>query len=592
MQIVHLLSQNHLTGAEVYAASLAQNQLQNSHRVYQISNGFFHPTEALKITVEVENKSKMQQLKNIFWLRNFIKKENIQVVHSHSRAAVKLAYWATLFTRTAHVSTVHGVQHSSISKKIHNQYGQFILCVCENVKKHLQQDFSYNEQRLKVLANPIDTKIFKFVPVRTSEDEKKTFKIAIVGRATGPKGDRTRQVLAELQSPVFQKYSFEIKLIGNESGTFTPLNSEVYSQYDLIIGSGRVCMEALITGVPVIAFGEACYEGLIDAGNFKSAQSSNFGDIHPDSKEPRINSPKFAEELITLLEKRPSNNEHLKRLSDLAVESFSLSEIARRTQQIYESAYFLQNYSNWIPVLMYHKIPDQEIQSQHKIYVTKSNFEKHLQFFKKRGFQTLTFSDLKKFRSGQKNFSEFPKKPLLLTFDDGYRDNLENASPLLKQYDFTAQIFLLADPNINSNNWDQSTDEPSHEIISGPERQKWKDSAFEIGSHGFSHEKISSLNSEQACAELTDSKKALEKEFSQPVNVFAFTYGITIENSRQLAENAGYDYAVRTDSGGNLIEEDPFAIFRVNIFPDENFWSLLKKTSGWYRRYYKFKRKK
>ena len=53
--------------------------------------------------------------------------------------------------------------------------------------------------------------------------------------------------------------------------------------------------------------------------------------------------------------------------------------------RIYESAFFLKHYSKWIPTLMYHKIPDQEIKSQHKIYVTRENFEKHLNFYKKLG---------------------------------------------------------------------------------------------------------------------------------------------------------------------------------------------------------------
>lgn len=593
MNIIHLLSQNQLTGAEVYASTLAETQMRDGHNVFQVSNGFFYETKASKHPLNVETKSKLEFFKNVFWLREFIKNNNIHIVHSHSRASVKLAYWSTLGTHTAHISTVHGVQHSSFSKKLHNQYGEFILAVCENLKNHLIHDFSYNENRIKVLRNPINTDNFYFIEKNAKNVE--SLKIAIVGRTTGPKKTRTEQVINALK-----KTPHEITIIGGKISDLNldenlksrlkeerpqQLSSSIYSRYDLVIGSGRVCMESILTGVKTIAFGEACYEGLITSNNLQGALTSNFGDIHPNSKYPNLNTEQFLRDLN-------EETSNLKTLSDIAKQEFSLNIISKKIQRIYESGYFLKNYKLWIPILMYHKIPDTEIQSQHKIFVTKINFEKHLQFFKKRGFQTLTFSDLKLFRTGQKSFKDFPKKPLILTFDDGYKDNLINASPLLKKYNYKAQIFLLADKAIKENSWDLSSDEPSHEIISGNERQKWKESAFEIGSHGFSHQKITEFSPQEAYRELCESKKSLEAEFNQNTNVFAFTYGITNTASAEIAQDAGYDYALNTDTGGLLLEENPYQIFRVNIFPDESFWSLFKKTSKWYRKYYYLKRNK
>jgi peptidoglycan/xylan/chitin deacetylase (PgdA/CDA1 family) len=426
--------------------------------------------------------------------------------------------------------------------------------------------------------------------------------IAIVGRTTGPKGERTRQVIELLFSDKLNSENFKVTLVGGHLVDLKisdsiksqikevhpeSLNSDIYSQYNLVIGSGRVCMESLITGLPTIAFGEAQYVGLVTETNYAEALESNFGDIHPDSKDPKINTSDFVSVVKNISQARVNKN-----LSEKALQSFSILNISKKVMRIYESAFFLKHYSKWIPTLMYHKIPDAEIQSQHKIYVTRDNFEKHLTFFKNRGFETLTFSQLKKYSSGELSFKTFPKKPLMLTFDDGYTDNLQNASPLLKKYGFRAQLFLLANQNIAQNSWDLNSTEPAHEIVSGADRQKWKNSAFEIGSHGFSHEKITEFTPEEALKELVDSKKSLEAEFNLPINVYAFTYGITAESSAELAQAAQYDYAVNTDTGGLIAEEEPYAIFRVNIFPDESFWSLFKKTSSWYRKYYFQKRKK
>lgn len=603
MHILHLLSQNHLTGAEVYAVTLGHQQIQLGHAVYQISNGFYFQSQALQTPLEVETKSFATFLKNIFWLRNYIQSQKIHVIHTHSRAAAKLAYWATLWTKTAQVSTVHGVQHASFSKKLHNQYGQFIIAVCENIKDHLCLDFSYNEKFIKVLRNPVNPSQFYFIP-KNSAETKSLKKLAIIGRTTGPKKERTEQVLKTLAH-----MNIEITLIGGELQNLNisddykskikliphlELTSAVYAKYDVIIGSGRVCIESILTGVPTIAFGEARFIGLITEKNFQEALKSNFGDIDLKSKTPKVDERKLIEDV----EIACNNNQFLplslplQNLSKLCEAYFSLDSISQKILRIYESAYFLKNHPKWIPILMYHKIPAAEIKSQHKIYVTKNNFEKHLQFFKKQGFQTLTFADLEHYRQGQKDFRHFPKKPLILTFDDGYKDNLENASPLLKKYNFKAQLFLLADPQINQNIWDKSDTEPAHEIIAGSERLQWKNSAFEIGSHGFSHQKITSLNDTEALNELVNSKKCLEKEFGTNVNVYAFTYGSSSKKAAELAEKAGYGYAVNTDSGGLNIEEAPYSIFRVNIFPNETRWSLFKKTSTWYRRYYFFKRKK
>lgn len=604
MNILHLLSQNHLTGSEVYAGELIEDQVLNQHRVFQISNDFFLPTKAQQHGLSVEAKSFSEFIKNVFWLRAFLIQENIHVIHTHSRAAAKLAFWARCFLKIGMVSTIHGRQRPSFSKKLYNQYGDFIIAVSEVLQSQLLADFRYNPRRLQVIRNPISTENFFF---RKSVLKNHTLKIAIVGRTTGPKGTRTRLALEGLIDLVSKSnIQVEFILVG---GSLAALNSAKYSekniseikipyltskdyqQFDLVIGSGRVAMEAIISGVPTISFGEAKYLGLTRLNTVTSHYSSNFGDMDTVTTQPTIDTAQLKNDVETWLSGAVSDDE-LQQLSEKVQSDFNAKKISARIFRLYESSYFLRNFSRWIPILMYHKIPAIELQSQHKIYVTQKKFEKHLKLFKFLGFKTLTFSDLKKFKSGDFSFNLFPRKPLILTFDDGYKDNLEYASPLLKKYDFKAQLFLLADSKIDSNQWDHSETESPHEIISGADRLKWKDSAFEIGSHGFSHQKITSMTEAEARLELRKSKDDLEKEFQKNIPVYAFTYGDTSDKAAMWALEEGYDFAVNTDTGGLLLEEDPYKIFRVNIFPNETFFSLVKKTRTWYRDYYFRKRKK
>ncbi len=606
MVILHILSQNHLTGAEVYASSLIDWQIKNQHKVYQISNGFYYPTQAQTLTLPVETKSRSEFKESQKKLIEFIRTHQIQVIHSHSRAAAKLAHAASCKTKVAHVSTLHGRQHPSWSKKLLNIYGQYQLAICENVKDQLVHEFKYTDRKIKVIRNGIDASIFNYKVFKRTHPEK--IKIAIIGRATGPKKTRTEVFLIEFSKLLIEKnIKFEFHLIGSQKTdldqlphhdivftSYLKLNSDVLHQYDVVVGSGRVCMEALLSGVPTIAFGEYNYEGLVSEKNLNQALKSNFGDIGVGTfaRQPfSIDKAKNDLELL-LSQLQKENSSELKKLSEISSNLFSVNQIARKIYTVYRSAILSKHCPKWIPILMYHKIPKVKLNSQHKIYVTENNFNNHLTYFSNWGFQTITLNELADYSHGSIDFKNFPKNPLILTFDDGYKDNLENANPLLKKYNSKAQLFLLANDQVKHNQWDEKNIDQGDLILSGSERQKWLGSQFEIGSHGINHHPITQMTEAQAIAELTMSKKLLESEFKKPVSVYAYTYGDTNATSAELAAAAGYDLAVNTDTGGIDTADDLYQIFRVNIFPDETYLSLWKKTSSLYRKYYFWKRKK
>lgn len=606
MNIAHFLSQNQLTGAEVYACHLISAQIRDHHQVIQISNDFYYPSLAKKIKLQVEASSIFTFWINVFRIRKILKSNNIHVIHSHSRAAAKIAYWSTLGTKIAHVSTIHGRQHLSLSKRIFNYYGQYQIPVCENIQNQLVNEFNYPQRKIKILRNVLDTDRFNLIKNNTATSNK-ALKIAIIGRLSGPKKERTLNfinALAQNKKAVFDQCFIEI--VGSQkididlphaqfnlNISFTEhadLNSEFYSKFDLIVGSGRVCIEALLSGVPCIAFGEAMYLGLVRLRNYHSFLNSNFGDVSVNSfGSPDVKIAVLEQDFNEL---KDLSTDELESLSQLANNDFSLKNIHLKILKLYEMAHLYKIHPCWIPILMYHKIPDKELISEHKIFVTKNRFEKHLRFFKMLGFKTLTFTDIQEFAQGLRNSSEFPRKPLVLTFDDGYVDNLNNAQPLLEKYQFSAQIFLLSDSTITHNYWDEPEINKADKLVSGLSRQQWKNSRFTVGSHGQRHDKLPNMTDAKALDELIQSKNNLMSEFNQPINAFAFTYGDIDNRSAELAEKAGYYFAVNTDQGGLLISDNPYAIFRVNIFPKESYLSLWKKTSNWYRKYYFNKRHK
>jgi peptidoglycan/xylan/chitin deacetylase (PgdA/CDA1 family) len=95
-----------------------------------------------------------------------------------------------------------------------------------------------------------------------------------------------------------------------------------------------------------------------------------------------------------------------------------------------------------IPVLMYHQLgpKDVSLRSRHNVLVTPEVFEEQLSYLKKAGYTTITCGDLADYLIDKK---ALPTRPILLTFDDGWRSNYLYAFPLLKKYEMKATVFLI-----------------------------------------------------------------------------------------------------------------------------------------------------
>jgi peptidoglycan/xylan/chitin deacetylase (PgdA/CDA1 family) len=118
---------------------------------------------------------------------------------------------------------------------------------------------------------------------------------------------------------------------------------------------------------------------------------------------------------------------------------FNLEKIVNNIEKIYQHT-FVEKHKYEIPVLMYHRvISNKKDAGNHGIFVYKEQFEEHLKTLKQKGFTTITFQDLNNI--GLSKRFDKNKKYIILTFDDGYKDNFENVLPLLKKYNMKAVIY-------------------------------------------------------------------------------------------------------------------------------------------------------
>ena len=610
MRILHVLSAEFFAGSVAYAVQLAEAHRAQGHQVWVVADADNLPTGATLVWAGISNRSYRQRLRNARIIRQVVKKEQIDVVHCHSRAASWVSYFALRGLAVPLVSTVHGRQHLHTSTSLLDVYGDKVIAICANLREHLITEVKMDAAKIVAIPNGV---AFGNEAVA---GENSALRISFIGRFNGGKGERAAALLAQVFPALLGEFpALRVALIGGElqhlpaagKAALAQLQAEFSQRIEvvgftddvpgwlarttLVIGAGRVAIEALGAGRPVLALGEASYAGLVSEASFASVAASNFGDISARQSSSEVDFAALLADAQRFLRQPQAVSAALQ----MQVQAhYSLTTVAARVLEVYQAARMQKAVPGFIPVLMYHKIPDAPLATKHQIYVTKENFEKHLAYFKQQKLTPITFADYLKYASGELSLRTFPPRPIILTFDDGYTDNYTNLLPLMQQYGYRGVLYLLGDAETRYNQWDADfdPDEPRSEIMDLAQKRAFVAAGWEIGAHTMSHPRLTTLPLPEAAAEIQRSKTALEAALQTEIVSFAYPYGDLNEAVKTAVRGAGFALGVATDTGGMTIEDDRMQVFRVNMFPNESTSSLFKKTSPWYRKYYRWKRGK
>jgi peptidoglycan/xylan/chitin deacetylase (PgdA/CDA1 family) len=131
-----------------------------------------------------------------------------------------------------------------------------------------------------------------------------------------------------------------------------------------------------------------------------------------------------------------------------------------------------------------------------------------------------------------------PARPIVLTFDDGFRNLLDHALPALKKWGFRATVFAVAGYLGKKNDWpSQPTGIPRYPLLCGAELGMLARDGIEIGAHTVTHPYLTRLPAAEAKAELLESKRILEQVLGHHVTSFAYPYGALtseiLDNARE-----------------------------------------------------------
>jgi len=582
MNILMALSQLEVTGAEVYATTVGDKLTERGHNVFYVSDTLTKPHSGPFFSLRFNKRSIPRRFWHVTYLVYLIKKYKIQLVHAHSRASSWSCHIACKITGTPMVTTVHGRQPVHASRKKFHAMGDKALPVCEAIRDQLHYDLGVNLTSMTVSRNGIETQHF---PWQKAPNNSKPV-ISIIGRLTGPKGDLCYKLLSEC----LDTNEYDIRVISGSAVNerFQPFTSkisfpgytndvqQVMAESDLVIGAGRVAMEALLCGRPTLAIGEASCIGIVDSSNVEQAMATNFGDIGPKDLDIDFS------QISSIVEQGLAIEHCEKQVNKLIKQHYDLSTVVDQLEDTYQTVY-VEKWQREVPVIMYHRfIQNDDEKGVHGTYLHVDMLEKHFKLIKRMGFETLTFKDLAD--KGLIHRLEAGKRYIIITVDDGYQDNYELLLPLLKKYGLKAVVYVVTGENFNR--WDvevANNPEKSVPLMSAEQVKAMHDSGLvEIGGHTLTHPRLSQLSRDQQQNQIEQNKQHLEKLLSTQLCSFAYPYGDHNEESKVIVQQTDYKFAVATNSGPLTLHQDKFQIRRIAIFPKTDVLGLWRKIRGNY----------
>jgi peptidoglycan/xylan/chitin deacetylase (PgdA/CDA1 family) len=208
-----------------------------------------------------------------------------------------------------------------------------------------------------------------------------------------------------------------------------------------------------------------------------------------------------------------------------------------------------------LPILMYHRIDtlSPTLPSLTRaLTVDPGDFSAQMHWIASHGFHAIT---QRKLYDALMDGKPLPPKPVMITFDDGYRDVFGKASTTIKRLRLHATAYVITDrisgPDASFLTWP---------LLKGLERR-----GIEIGSHTIHHLELPTLSSAEATHELVGSRQFLERHLGHPVQWFAYPAGKVDGRIVDLTRRAGYVLAVTTQPGTTQSSSQPLLLHRYEI---------------------------
>jgi peptidoglycan/xylan/chitin deacetylase (PgdA/CDA1 family)/GT2 family glycosyltransferase/SAM-dependent methyltransferase len=220
-----------------------------------------------------------------------------------------------------------------------------------------------------------------------------------------------------------------------------------------------------------------------------------------------------------------------------------------------------------LPILNYHRIATGGPPGLARYRTSSASFREQMRWLRRHGYHAVTSADLARHAtSGQ----PLRGRPMLITFDDGYRDFHDTAWPILQAHDFIAEVFIVTDHVGGAAHWDAGFGSPAP-LMGWDEIQELGAAGVRFGSHMASHSHMNTLSSREIVREAIRSRALLERALGTSCTSIAAPFGEAGDCFVRIARRCGYEIGVTTEPGFARLGNDMLRLPRIEVLGD---WSL------------------
>jgi len=219
------------------------------------------------------------------------------------------------------------------------------------------------------------------------------------------------------------------------------------------------------------------------------------------------------------------------------------------------------------PVIMYH-----DIIAEKQVFfdVTPTEFEAALQSIQKNGLTPISLDQLVEHL---KTGIPLPKKPIVLTFDDGYQGHYQFVYPLLRKYGYPG-AFAIYPAKVGTTKGRSS-------LTWAQLREMAADPLVTIASHSLTHPAdLRESTDAQLQQEFVESKRILEKELSQSIKYFVYPSGKNDERVQQGIQQAGYEAAWTMNDEETRFAQDSENLLTIDRIGQSQLAEVIEKADG------------
>ena len=212
-----------------------------------------------------------------------------------------------------------------------------------------------------------------------------------------------------------------------------------------------------------------------------------------------------------------------------------------------------------VPILAYHAIDS----APSPTFTPPEVFESQLKALADNGWQSVTFGAL---LAAWRDGKSLPEKAVVITFDDGYASVYESAWARLRDYGFSATVFLITDFVGRDNQWrGQGKDVPARPLLTWEQIGTLAAQGCEFSAHTRTHPPLTTQSRHKIEAQMQDSADAITQRLGQPTRTFCYPYGAVNTMVRDIAAGI-FDGAVTTRLGTAGERDDLLLLPRIDAY--------------------------